>query len=126
MFDAGADHWVRLDDDTGESTDLERSIVYDALRVTRLDGGSETTSDGDTGLDSGEGGGGTTAESGGVGSEGGPLDGSGSGGIDPTFALPDADDDGAGGCGCRGTGGAGAGWWLLLPGMWGLTRRRRR
>lgn len=126
QFSAAADHWVRLDDDTGESTDLERSIVYDALRVTRLDGGSDDTSGGaDTGLDTG-GGGGTAAESGG-GSEGGPLDGSGSeGAIDPTFALPDADDDGTGGCGCRGTGGSGAGWWLLLPGLWGLGRRRRR
>jgi GH25 family lysozyme M1 (1,4-beta-N-acetylmuramidase) len=122
QFDAATNHWVRLDDDTGESVDLEISIVYDALRVTRLDGGSETTS-GDTGLDSG--GGGESSPGSGPGSDGGPLDGSGGSAGDDTFALPNAGGDDGGGCGCRGTGGAGSGWWLLFPGLLGLGRRRR-
>lgn len=123
QFTAGADHWVRLDDDTGESLDLERSIVYDALRVTRLDGGPDptTTSGGDTGLDTG---GGTSPEPGsGSGPQGGTAS---SGGFDDTFALPNADGDDAGGCACRSTGGGGSAWWLLLPGLGGLARRRRR
>lgn len=126
QFTAATDHWVRLDDDTGESVDLERSIVYDALRVTRLDGDPDPDGSGtgvDTGLDTGGGGG--TGNGTSNGSEGGPLDGSGgSGSIDPTFALPDADGDG-GGCGCRGSGRAATHGWLLLPLLAGMARRRR-
>lgn len=126
QFTAASDHWVRLDDDTGESVDLEVSIVYDALRVTRLDGGGESTGGGaDTGLDTGGGGGGTSATGTGPGSDGGPLDGSGGGSAaDDTFALPNAGGD-EGGCGCRGSGRAGAGWWLLVPLIAGTARRRR-
>lgn len=36
-FRFGAGQKLRLDDNTGESTTLNRSIVFDALRVTRLD-----------------------------------------------------------------------------------------
>lgn len=117
MFTAGANHFVRLDDDTGEPVALELSIVYDALRVTRLDGGSNTTSGGETGLDS-------TSDGlpGGTGLPG-DTGSSGPGGAD-TFALPNADGD-SGGCGCRGTGRAGAGWWLLVPLLAGTARRRR-
>ncbi|MCA9692061.1 MAG: hypothetical protein KC636_20835, partial [Myxococcales bacterium] len=46
-FTAGQDHFVRLDDNTGEQNDLQISIVYDALRVTRLDPPMETGSTGD-------------------------------------------------------------------------------
>jgi lysozyme len=122
MFTAGADHWVRLDDDTGESVDLELSIVYDALRVTRLDGGDDTTGGGDTGIDPD---GGTSPTSDSPADDDGLPGGTGSSGTGAdTFALPNADDDGAGGCGCRSTSAAGPGWWLLL-GLWGLGRRRR-
>jgi len=124
-FTAATNHWVRLDDDTGESVDLEVSIVYDALRVTRLDGGPDP--DPDTGLDTGldTGGGGTSSPGTGSASEGGPFDSSGGGSAaDDTFALPEARGDDVQGCGCRGTGGAGYGWWLLLP-LMGLARKRR-
>jgi GH25 family lysozyme M1 (1,4-beta-N-acetylmuramidase) len=123
MFDAGADHFVRLDDDTGESVDLERSIVYDALRVTRLDGGGDGTTGGDdTGLDPD---GGTSPTPGTTGDDGLPGGTGSSGAGDETFALPNQDDDDAGGCGCRNTGGSAYGWWMLVPGLWGFTRRRR-
>jgi len=126
QFTAATDHWVRLDDDTGESVDLEVSIVYDALRVTRLDGGGESTGgSADTGLDTGGGGGETSSPGTGSASEGGgQLDGSGGSAADDTFALPNAGGDDGGGCGCRGSGRAAAGWWLLLP-LLGLGRRRR-
>lgn len=123
-FTAGANHFVRLDDDTGESLDLERSIVFDALRVTRLDGGSASDGDGDgTGLDGS--GGGTTLPGTSSAGDGGPLDGSGSSGGAGTFSVPNADGDSADGCACGSAPRSGAGWWLLLPGLWGLARRRR-
>jgi Glycosyl hydrolases family 25 len=122
-FTAGANHFVRLDDDTGESLDLERSIVFDALRVTRLDGGPDPDSAG-TGLDSG---GGTTLPGTSSAGDGGPLDGSGSGssGGAGTFSVPNADGDSADGCACSSASRSGAAWWSLLPGLWGLARRRR-
>jgi lysozyme len=127
QFTAATNHFVRLDDDTGESLDLERSIVADALRVTRLDGGSDesggSNGSGGTGLDTG--GGGTSPTSGSA-SDGGPLDGPASSGGDDTFALPNADGDDPGGCACQGSGGGGLPWWLVLPGLWGLARGRRR
>ncbi len=118
MFTAGADHFVRIDDDTGESVDLERSLVVDALRVTRLDGGGSTGGQGETGLD------GTGGASEGLPGDTGLPGGTGSSGGADTFALPNADGDG-GGCGCRGSGGAGSTWWLLLPLLAGTARRRR-
>ncbi|MCA9707444.1 MAG: hypothetical protein KDK70_16450 [Myxococcales bacterium] len=115
-FDAGANHFVRLDDNTGELNALELGIVYDALRVTRLDGGPDTTTGGDeTGPDPD---GGTLGDSGPGGDDlpGGTL--GDSGGADTLF-LPPANDDSSGGCGCRSTGGP-AGGWLMLLGLLGL------
>ncbi|MCX4246540.1 GH25 family lysozyme [Paraliomyxa miuraensis] len=121
MFEAGTDHSVRIDDDTGESVDLEVMIVADALRVTRLDGGSVDDTAGETGLDPD---GGTSS---GVGDEDGLPGGTGStgGGGSDTFASPGQNDDG-GGCGCRSHGGT-SGWaWSLLLGIAAVRRRRTR
>lgn len=56
-FEAGGEQWVRLDDNTGEPVSTETMIVYDALRLTRLDppvpddGGA--MGDGSVGVDAG-------------------------------------------------------------------------
>jgi len=125
-FEAGADHFVQLDDNTGELNDLEIGIAYDALRVVRLDGevgdstgggGGEDDSGSDTGGD----------PDGGALTSGATSDGlpGGTGGGTDTFPAPGAADDGDDGCGCRSTGG-GPGAGLLLLGLLGVTRRRRR
>lgn len=117
QFDAASDHWVRLDDNTGEPVAEEIGIVYDALRVTRLDGSDDTTSG--TGPDPD----GTTTDPGEA--TGLPPGGTAAdtGGSD-TFALPGAnDDDGGGGCGCRSTPTRGATGLLALF-LLGLRRRR--
>lgn len=120
QFDAATLHFVRLDDDTGESVDLERSIVYDAIRVTRLDAPIDTTSGGDT---SNDGESGTTPPSTSGPGDSGPIDGTlGSEGAD-TFALPNAGGDDPGGCGCQATGRSSAAWWLLVP-LVAIGRRR--
>ena len=120
-FDAAADHWVRIDDNTGEPLDLEVSIVCDALRLTRV-GGEESSSS--SGSGSGDSGGGTGSSGSGSGGSGGELGGSsGSSGVAGSSggpALPPAQGEDEG-CGCRG-GSAGPLALVVL----GLARRRRR
>lgn len=131
-FDAGADHFVRLDDNTGELNTNEVSIVCDAFQVTRVDLGPDTTTggatDGSTGGSTGDGG----SDSIGLTDGGDTTDASSdSATATSTPALPPdyatgagADDDGDG-CGCRGAPGRpGMAAGLLLVGL--LTRRRRR
>ncbi|MEM6990164.1 MAG: GH25 family lysozyme [Myxococcota bacterium] len=133
-FDSMVDHRVRLDDNTGESNDLELAIVFDALRVTRIgevgseggddDGGdtmggddaSDAADDGDPdgGTGGDDGGDDATSDPGGTGGD------TGDGGFDP--ALPGA-ADGDGGCGCTTTD-APPPLWLL--GLFGLMLGRRR
>jgi GH25 family lysozyme M1 (1,4-beta-N-acetylmuramidase) len=124
QFDAAADHTVRMGDNTGESTDAQVQLVFDAVRITRLD------LDPDTGE---EGGPSTTDPSGGEsdddGTDGAGDDAAGTSGGDPA----DTDDtlgslpppgESAGGCGCM-TGGR-VGGLALLPWLALVLARRRR
>ena len=95
MFGAGTPHRVRLDDNTGELNADELAIVFDALRVTRVDGGStgvgeESTSgvgsSDDTGL-------GAETQSTAASEDGDTSSGG-------TSAAAD-EDSGEDGCGCR-------------------------
>ena len=107
QFAAGGDQWVRLEDLTGEPYADRVMIVFDALRVTRLDpdpDGGVTGPDASTGADAGVG-----------------VDGT----VDPT----DIDDNGQG-CGCQSgapgsdmPSGAPAGLVLIL--LLGFVWRRR-
>ena len=120
MFSADAAHSITLGDNTGEPNDGEVSIVFDAVRLHRLDAPAGTTSGG------GESSGGD-ASTGEVpdpsGTSGDPMGGSSGSGGDGGPALPPEDGE-AGGCGCRNTHGSGGATWLLL-GVLGLMRRRR-
>ncbi len=118
QFDAGALQSVQLGDNTGEPNEAELSLVFDALRLERLDAPAGTTS-GDAGD--------TTGDDGGDGSSGEVLgttttdpEDAGSSGGGP--ALPSADAD-EGGCGCRSRDASPAPWLLLL--VLGFRRRRR-
>ena len=110
-FAAGADQWVRLEDYTGEPLSDDVQIVFDALRLTRLDQPEEDAGPGDD----------ATME------------------IDGALETPDGGEDQgdagapdgghvrrtAEGCDCRSVGsepGSMAWWWLLV--VAGLTRRR--
>jgi len=119
-FNADAQFSVQLGDNTGEPNDGEVSIVFDAVRLTRLDG-EEGTTGGPSGESSGGGGGGDESTSGAE-----PPDTSGtsggSSGDDGGPSLPPEDGE-TGGCGCRSSDSGGAG--LLLLGLLGLLRRRR-
>jgi GH25 family lysozyme M1 (1,4-beta-N-acetylmuramidase) len=114
QFDAATDHTVRLDDNTGDLPDNNVMLVYDALRVTRLDldpegssgdpeeteGGSQT-SDGEE--SSGGGGPGSASD--------GATSDSATDGLDP--ALPGANDDAAG-CACTTSSPRNAAWLFAL------------
>jgi len=121
QFTADTDHSVRLDDNTGESPDANVQLVYDAVRVTRVDlDPSDTGEPGESesnGGESDEGGNGEAGTDGG--DETDPSDTSS--GIDPTGSL----DDDPKGCGCRSDGRSGAAWLVLLGGL-ALQRSRRR
>lgn len=123
-FEVGGDHWVRLDDNTGESFSDMRVLVFDAVRVQPLDvGGGDTgtatggdeTGDGVTGDDG-------PLDDGGTGGPGGTAGGTSAGGLTGFPAGSDRDD--VTGCACTSgpRGSSTAWWWLLaLP----LARRRR-
>lgn len=131
QFEAATDHTVRLDDNTGEPSDGEVMLVYDAVRVTRLDGDEPTTgtpggdsdsgpAPGGDGTDGGDGGNDDAEPSTDPGSEETGGTGETEGG------ARGAGDDG--GCGCRsseraGPGGAGA---LVLLVVGAMRRRRAR
>ncbi len=111
-FDAGEDQFVRLDDNTGEPYSGLTQIVFDALRLTRLDGPGDSG-----GFDTGD--------------SGAPGDTGDDG--DEDEAFPESQDPDPGGprgtstdgCGCGAAARPAAGWaWLLLAGL-GLMRRRR-
>jgi MYXO-CTERM domain-containing protein len=103
---------VRLDDNTGEASSTMTQLVYDALRVTRLDppAGSDA---------------GPIASDGGV-----PADAAQPDAELPDAELPDADGGTRGGlssgCGCRAGGGGGSPSSLLLFLALALVARRRR
>lgn len=133
-FDATSDQWVRIDDNTGEPVNLEVSIVCDALRVTRVDIGGETStgSTGDppttstsSGSATGEGatGEGATGEPGG--SSSGASGSSSSSGGTAGPGLPPGFGERDQGCGCAQGPGAGAPGLFGLAAL-GLARRRRR
>ncbi|MCY1054714.1 GH25 family lysozyme [Nannocystis sp. SCPEA4] len=124
-FNAGADHWVRINDNTGELESLEVAIACDALRIERIDVG-ETTGPGETDSGGGE----LSGEQPTAGWPGGTgLDSSGGGpdsGPDPvtnTDALPPGFEQ-EDGCGCTHSRGGGAGVMAALALL--LSRRRRR
>lgn len=126
-FAANTDHFVRIDDNTGEPQAGEVSIVLDAMLVAPVvmegetgagssSGGAEATGiggEGSGGSSSGDGVVPTTGEVGSSSSSGG------TGGPGGAALPPGYGDDG---CGCRGGGGeaAGLGWLVLLA-----VRRRR-
>jgi MYXO-CTERM domain-containing protein len=125
-FAAATDHYVRIDDNTGELLDLEVSIVLDALQVLPVpvagdteaassSGGGEATGIGSEGSGAGSSSGEVLVPTtGGASSSSGGSTGVGGAALPPGY--------GEQGCGCRGApGGAGFGWLVLL----GLVRRRR-
>lgn len=124
-FGAATDHYVRVNDNTGELNSLELSLVADALLITRLDKPDETTSttsDESTGFDpggeesdEGDASTGVSAPTTGI----GPITSGGAGGSSGPGDPGMSEDEG--GCGCNGAAGA--------PGLIvvvGLLRRRRR
>ena len=131
-FNAGADHFVRVDDNTGELVALELSLVADALQITRVDLDPSTTSGaeetgvgtgetGETGVSDGDSLGGSTGPLTSATTPDDPTGGSGVGEATGAAGLP-ADYGMDDGCGCNG-GAAGAPGLLVLA---GLLRRRRR
>jgi len=104
-FETGHAQSVRLDDNTGEPYETSTQIVYDALRLTRLDdpGDDDTVGDDDTASD-------------------GDDDTAADDDVGPSHHPPGAEDDG--GCSCDATG-CGARWLpiALLAAVW-LIRRR--
>lgn len=132
QFDAETDHTVRLADNTGEPADGDVMIVYDAIRVTRLDGAEPTTGgpadDSDSGAVPDPDG--ATTDEGGV-DPGDPPDPDpeGTGGTDTEGPLAAGDDDSGCGCRARVEGDlAPLGWLFVLALGAGpsSTRRRRR
>ena len=123
-FDVDTAHGIQLGDNTGEPVANEVSIVFDAVRLTRLDGETGTTTGDPSGGDT-SGGGGDESSGGDPETSGtsGAPGGSSSGGDDGGPALPPGDGESAG-CGCRSSGNGEAAWMLL--GLLGLVRRRRR
>jgi MYXO-CTERM domain-containing protein len=128
-FAAGGGQSVRLDDNTGESFDDQRVLVFDAVRVMPLDAGSD-----ETGTSQGA----TSAADGtvGDGTAGGDVlesgEGLGSGDAGSTSGVGGLTGFGPGspgpesGCACTSApGGSAAGWWWLVVGV-GLRRRRGR
>ncbi len=128
-FSAATDHYVRIDDNTGESPDLELSLVADALRITRVDAGPESsggpTSDGPEtgGTGDGESATGAAPTSGGAAEESGTpeAESSSSGPGGGGGALP-SDYGAEDGCGCNQAPRGGA-LWVMLAAL--LVRRRR-
>lgn len=128
-FAKGAAQSVRLDDNTGEATSLKRQLVFDALRLTRINGTGGTggtSSGGAAGTAGAEGAaaaGGSTS-TGGSGGGGSP----GSGGANPGSGGSMTTEDEAGGCQCRAAGSDRSGGPLAMAGLAlvALARRRRR
>jgi MYXO-CTERM domain-containing protein len=116
-FVAGSGRWLELGDATGESSDLDRKVAFDAIRFTFLRGGAGAGG-------SGASGGGASSGSGAGGDA--PAGAGGAGGSDD----PRADDDAleSSGCGCRTVArGPQPGIWLLAMALaLGLSRRSRR
>jgi lysozyme len=124
-FAAAADHSVALGDNTGEPSDASIQLVFDALRITRLDLGPSSTDDagdGDETDDGVEPDDGTSLDAGDSddGGELEPDDDSGPG--LPPGTGQDAGDEG---CGCTTSTRGRAGWLVLFAGL-ALVRGRRR
>mgnify|MGYP000726992655 CR=1 FL=1 len=132
MFNSATDHSVRINDNTGEAEDLELSLVADVLRITRTDlpPAMTTTSDAESGGESGESGAG---ESGGGSNSGSTGDGSTPTSYDEPTGTGSATGGPSGpglpenygehdGCGCNGTLAGAPGLLVVL----GVLRRRRR
>ena len=128
VFEAGGhDQAIELDDNTGDPPANEIKLVYDAVRLTRLDPPASDDTGATTDPTAGDS---TDDGSPSDGTEGLPS-GDSSGGFDSgdDSALPPgfADDEDAGGCGCRSDLDARASaWWLLLPIVWPRRRRVQR
>ncbi|MEZ4380907.1 MAG: GH25 family lysozyme [Nannocystaceae bacterium] len=132
-FDAAADHWVRIDDNTGEANDLEISIAFDALEVTRVDDAPDTTTStsgdgtGTSGGDTGTGGDLTTGADTGSGGSTTGVAGTTGGDLTTTTDSAGLGGDEDEGCGCRSadlSGGGTLSLWALA--LLGARRRRRR
>lgn len=125
QFTAATDHGLRLGDATGESPDANVQLVFDAVRLTRLDGGGDSSGGGDAGGD------GTAAgddgSDGGIGdgTDGAPAPGSSDDGVGVGTDGFGQDDSGSdGGCGC--TSDAAPRGLAPLAVLLVLARRRRR
>lgn len=123
-FAAGGDQWVRLEDYTGEPLNTNTQIVFDAVRLTRLDPPPE---DGGVPGDSGVGPDGGTGSDAKVGVDAGDATPTEDGGVEPDAGTPAM---GRGGCSChvesRGMPGAIPLWAACLAFGWAWRRRRRR
>lgn len=100
-FEAARDHWLRLDDNTGEANNLALQLTYDAIRITAVElpssPSSSEESDSSGSDDGGEESSSGSSESTGVGTSTGE-DGAPTFPLDPGFS-PDRSADA--GCGCR-------------------------
>ena len=103
-FAKGAAQSVRLDDNTGEAAGLKRQLVFDAIRLTRINGTGGT---GGTGGSSSGGAAGTAgaagaaAEGGSTSTGGSSSGGSAGGGANPGTGGSMTTEDEASGCQCR-------------------------
>ncbi len=131
-FSPGAEHWVRLADNTGEARALDRKLAFDAIRLTfepatgSTDGGSGGS--GDSG--GGDGGAETQSSTGeGLPTSDGGANASASGVPDTSPGDTDAPAATGGSSGCSvapapGRGDYGPGAWLLCVALAGRRRRR--
>jgi MYXO-CTERM domain-containing protein len=128
QFDAATDHTIRLDDNTGDLPESDVMLVYDAVRVTRLDGDEpdptgEPSDDSDSGPAPGSDGPVGDDSSGGPDEDPEP-DPEGTGGLDTEGGARGAGDEDSG-CACRSGGSGGPGLAALAClGLFGLRRRR--
>jgi lysozyme len=127
QFDAATDHTIRLDDNTGDLPESDVMLVYDAVRVTRLDGDEpdptgEPSDDSDSGPAPGSDGP-VGDDSGGDPDEDPEPDPEGTGGLDTDGARGAGDEDS--GCGCRARESGGSGFVAIAcVVLFGLRRRR--
>lgn len=122
-FTKGAAQSLRLDDNSGEAVSLKRKLVFDAIRLTRINGGTGGTGGSGTAGSAGSAGA-VAGGSGGASSSGGQSNAGGA----PAAGGGSTSEDEAGGCACRlgsaeppGLRFCALGWLLALS----LARRRR-
>ncbi|MBK6520425.1 MAG: peptidoglycan DD-metalloendopeptidase family protein [Polyangiaceae bacterium] len=111
-FSEGANRTLALGDATGESSDLDRKIAYDAVRFTFVPAGEGGGGQGGAGA-------GGDASSGGAAAQGGDAAAGGEAQSGGSSSSSDDDDAASDGCSCQSAGAAsegGASFWLVTLG----------